>query len=176
MTGKILSLAILVCALIAGAGMYYLQVYAYYYEVPEDQAEVVLTTTSGAAEVLDVLDFQGIDAESSPIRYRACFSTTLEFDTLLERFEAHTGSDPRNAPGWFDCFDAAAIGGMIEAGDAVVLTGQRNLEFGIDRVVAITRDGRGYVWHDVNDCGDKLYDGSPKGTDCPEPGAAGQEG
>lgn len=167
MTGKVFSLLILVCAVLAGAGMYYLQVYAYYYEVPQDQAEVQLITTSGEAQILDIAGFKGIDADSSPIRYRACFDTPLSFDTLQAQFEPYTGAVPRNAPGWFDCFDAAAIGAAIEAGDAVVLTGQRNLEYGIDRVVAITRDGRGYVWHEVNDCGDKLYDGSPKGRDCP---------
>ena len=53
-------------------------------------------------------------------------------------------------------------------GTALVFAGQRNLEFGIDRVVAITEDGRGYVWHEINDCGDKVFDGQPPGEDCPE--------
>ena len=87
--------------------------------------------------------------------------------TLTETFEPYEGASPRTAPGWFDCFDAEAIGTAITAGDALVFTGQRNLEYGIDRVVAITADGRGYVWHEVNDCGDKAYDGSPLGEDCP---------
>ena len=37
----------------------------------------------------------------------------------------------------------------------------------VDRVVAITEDGRGYVWHELNDCGAKAYDGSPTGEACP---------
>ncbi|HBR38682.1 MAG TPA: histidine kinase, partial [Sulfitobacter pontiacus] len=37
-----------------------------------------------------------------------------------------------------------------------------------DRIVAITSDGRGYVWHELNDCGDKAYDGTVVGEACPE--------
>ena len=60
---------------------------------------------------------------------------------------------------------------MIEDGRADVFLSDRNIEFGIDRVVAITEDGFGYVWHEVNECGDKSYDGTPLGENCPEPPA-----
>ncbi|MEM6308196.1 MAG: DUF6446 family protein, partial [Pseudomonadota bacterium] len=74
----------------------------------------------------------------------------------------------RNAPNWFDCFDASQIGADLEQGTATAFTGVRNYEYGIDRVVAIYPDGRGFIWHQINDCGDKLYDGSPASADCPE--------
>ena len=86
----------------------------------------------------------------------------------LPPIRCNSGAAPRNAPPWFDCFDAEAIGEDIRNRRAYVFVSQRNLEFGIDRVVAVTDDGRGYIWHEVNDCGDKAYDGSPLGEDCPE--------
>ncbi|HKK97183.1 MAG TPA: DUF6446 family protein [Marivita sp.] len=169
MTGKILSAVIVVCALIAGVSMYYLQVYAFYEELtPTGTDDVQLTTLTGNRETILYEDFQAIDADSSPIRYRACFTTPTPLSTFLETYEAYSGAAPRNAPGWFECFDAEAIGEEIRNMRAHVFVSQRNREFGIDRVVAITDDGRGYVWHEVNECGDKAYDGSPLGEDCPE--------
>ncbi|SMX28953.1 hypothetical protein TRP8649_03081 [Pelagimonas phthalicica] len=156
-------------ALVFGAVVYYMQIYHFYNEVPVNgTTDVELTLfASGEPEPILYEDFTAIDAESSPIRYRACFKTSMSFPMLTETYEPYEGASPKNAPDWFDCFDAAAIGQEIEAGTALVFTGQRNFEWGIDRVVAITDDGRGYVWHEINDCGDKAYDGSPLGRDCP---------
>ena len=74
---------------------------------------------------------------------------------------------PRNAPSWFECFDAQAIAAELEAGTALTFLGQKNVEFGVDRIVAITEDGRGYIWHDLNECGEKSYDGTVVGETCP---------
>lgn len=169
MTGKILALGIVVISLIFGAVVYYSQVYYFYEEVtPTGTGDVMLTTLDGDRIAIPYADFTGIDADSSPIRYRACFTTPLTLSEAAERFEPYKGSEPRNAPDWFECFNAEAIGDLIEAGKARVFTGQHNLEFGIDRVVALTDDGHGYVWHEINECGDKAYDGTPLGDDCPE--------
>ena len=46
--------------------------------------------------------------------------------------------------------------------------GKEKFECGIDRVVAIYDDGQGFVWHQINKCGDKLYDGSQASDNCPE--------
>ena len=169
MTGKIASVAILVCAALAGIALYYLQVYHFYEEIPATgHGDVRMTHQStGVPEPVLADGFQAIDAESSPIRYRACFETSVPLEELSASYERYDGAAPRNAPGWFDCFDADAIGADIEAGTAIVFVGQRNFEFGIDRVVAVTEAGRGYVWHEINECGDKAYDGSPLGKDCP---------
>jgi hypothetical protein len=43
------------------------------------------------------------------------------------------------------------------------------VSYGIDRIVAITEDGRGYVWHQINDCGEVVFDGEPAPENCPEP-------
>ncbi|MEO0678157.1 MAG: DUF6446 family protein, partial [Pseudomonadota bacterium] len=167
MSGKIISVLLALVTLAVGGGVYYAQVYGFYYDVAE--AEVRLTSlASTAPEPIEIESFEAIDADSSPIRYRACFTTPTPLTTLSETFEVFEDAEPLTAPGWFDCFDAEAIGAAIRAGEAVAFTGTRNLEYGIDRVVAVTASGQGFVWHQVNECGDKLYDGTPAGENCPE--------
>ncbi len=168
--GKLMVGVILLCSVLAGVAVYYLQVYHFYEEIPASgHGDVALTNlVTGVPEPIIADGFRAIDADSSPIRYRACFTTPLSIPMLTETYEPYEAASPRAAPGWFECFDADALGEQIDAGSALVFAGERNIEFGIDRVVAITDDGRGYVWHEINDCGDKAYDGSPLGDACPE--------
>ena len=74
MSGKIVGIVILVSALIAGAALYYLQIYGFYHEVPEAKVELV-SLTSQEPEEIAAENLQAIDADSSPIRFRACFTT-----------------------------------------------------------------------------------------------------
>ncbi|MBT5821102.1 MAG: histidine kinase [Rhodobacteraceae bacterium] len=155
-------------ALLAGGAMYYLQVYAFYEEVSAQGEDIrIVSLMSGEPESILFENFQAIDGSSSPIRYRACFTTEMSHALLTETYVAFEKAEPRNAPGWFDCFDAEAIGAELEAGTALTFLSQKNFAYGVDRVVAITEDGRGYVWHELNDCGAKAYDGSPTGEACP---------
>lgn len=159
----------MIVAGIAGVAMYYLQVYAFYEEVTV--ADVQLTTyASDAPESIVISDFDAIDADSSPIRYRACFRTDLSLALLSETYVSYDNAVPRNAPHWFDCFDAEGLAAELEAGTALPFLGEKNVAFGVDRVVAITEDGRGYVWHELNNCGEKAYDGSIVGEECPKRG------
>ncbi|MGR3391511.1 DUF6446 family protein [Sagittula sp.] len=169
MSGKVIGIGIVLVSLIFGAVVYYTQVYYYYEPVQATGRDDVLLTNmvTDAPEAILYDNFEAIDADSSPIRYRACFTTTLSLAMLTETYEPYEGAVPRNAPAWFTCFDAEAIAEDIGAGRAMVFAGQRNIEYGIDRVVAITEDGHGYVWEEVNECGDKAYDGTPLGEDCP---------
>ncbi len=160
----------MVTALFAGAALYYLQVYGYYEEVADTgQGDVQLVNlVTGQSEPILYSDFQAIDAQSSPIRYRACFTTSHSQAMLTETYELVDVSPPRNAPGWFDCFDAGEISADLEDGTALLFMGQKNVHYGVDRLVAIHEDGRGWVWHELNDCGEKAYDGTVIGEDCPE--------
>ncbi|MEM9350032.1 MAG: DUF6446 family protein [Pseudomonadota bacterium] len=167
MSGKLISIFLCLVTLAVGGGVYYAQVYGFYYDVAEDEVRMTNLVTEEPEPIL-IEAFQAIDADSSPIRYRACFTTPTSLATLTETYEIFDEAEPLTAPGWFDCFDARALGDMIREGTAIAFTGTRNLEYGIDRVVAVTADGRGFVWHQVNECGDKLYDGTPAGDDCPE--------
>ncbi|MEM6578257.1 MAG: DUF6446 family protein [Pseudomonadota bacterium] len=166
--GKLLGLVIVLSALAAGVGLYYLQVYHFYEEVtPTGQGDVRLTVAGGAPEPLDYTEFEAIDAISSPIRYRACFATPVASQVLAARYADYPRAEPRNAPGWFECFDADAIAEALKSGEARAFLGEAHLEYGIDRVVAITEDGRGYVWHQINPCGHAAFDGNPVPEGCP---------
>ncbi|MEM7520769.1 MAG: DUF6446 family protein [Pseudomonadota bacterium] len=171
MNGKIIGGVILLSAVLAGGALYYLQVYGFYEAVLKEDVQLVALSTD-RPETIAFDDFEAIDAASSPIRYRACFTTSHSLPFLTETYALVEEATPRNAPGWFDCFDAAAIAAELEAGTALVFLGGKNVAYGVDRVVAVTDDGRGFVWHELNDCGEKAYDGTVVGEECPPlPGA-----
>ncbi len=168
MTGKLLAIILLVSAALAGAGMYYLQVYGFYYDVVPKPGEDVTLLVSGAEhpEPIVYAAFQAIDADSSPIRYRACFETALTTEDLTP-YQPAENPEPLTAPAWFDCYDAVAIAEALEAGEAQAYMGAKNIHYGVDRIVAITQDGKGYIWHALNNCGEKAYDGTVVGEECP---------
>lgn len=170
MSGKWVGIIVLVCAAMAGAGLYYLQVFGFYQRVAATPgAEVTLAPIDGGApEYLSVTGFEAIDADSSPIRFRACFDTDQTVSDLSARYIRIDHADPRNAPFWFSCFDAKTLGPAITAGEVAVFLGAKNYAYGVDRMVAIGADGRGWVWHELNDCGKKAYDGTVIGETCPE--------
>jgi hypothetical protein len=169
--GKFLAILILSAALIGGAAMYYLQVYGFYEEIaasgPDDVQIVALAT--GQSEPLPHAAFQAIDSDSSPIRYRACFRTDLTLDQMAAAYHPYAGAVPLVAPKWFECFDARDLGAALEAGTAQAFMGTENIRYGIDRIVAVTTDGRGYVWQQINRCGEVVFDGQPAPADCPTP-------
>ena len=168
MNGKIIGVVLLLSGLVAGIAVYYLQIYGYYEEVAVDPEGLTLVSqATQAPQAIAVSDYRAIDADSSPIRYRACFTTESEPAALAENFVTMDGIKPRNAPGWFDCFDAPAIAAELDAGTAQAFLSRKNIDYGVDRVVAITEAGRGYVWHELNDCGQKSYDGTVIGEECP---------
>ncbi|WP_372885136.1 DUF6446 family protein [Shimia sp.] len=169
MTGKLLAGAIVLISLIAGAAIYYQQVFAYYEPVSATgQGDVQMTLlVTGQPEPILYEDFEAIDATSSPIRYRACFTTTQSLPMMTETYVAYDRAEPLVAPGWFDCFDAKEVGRALETGEALAFLGAENIEYGIDRVVAVMSDGRGFVWHQINSCGEVVFDGKPAPDHCP---------
>lgn len=171
MTGKVLAALLVVCAVVAGAGMYYLQVYGFYEDVQANGVDDVQLTAlaSGEPEAILYENFRAIDSESSPLRYRACFETGMSQAMLTETFQVYENPVPNNAPGWFDCFDAQAVGAALEEERAIGFLGTSNVVYGFDRVVAVTEDGKGYVWHQINECGEKAFDGDPLPPGCPAP-------
>jgi len=167
MNGKIVAIAIILIAAIAGAGLYYLQVYHYYFDLPE-ATSVELIAEDGTVVALPVSGFDGIDATSSPIRYRACFRLEGDPASLPGRYTAYEVTEPRVPPFWFDCFDTPAISEGIADGSIKTYLGGKNVAYGVDRIVAIADDGRGFAWNDLNNCGEKAFDGTVVGEECPE--------
>jgi hypothetical protein len=150
--GKWVAGFIVISALAAGVAIYWLQVYAFYEPVAfEPGNEIRLTPeASDLPEAIVAENVEGIDADSSPLRFRACFTTPLSQAMLSETYRLYDNPTPLNAPGWFDCFDAAAIGAALEKGEALAFLAEAEIRPGVDRVVAVFADGRAYAWHQLN--------------------------
>jgi hypothetical protein len=147
--GKIVGVFILLISLVAGVAVYYLQEYAYYREAAFTPGTEILLTPieSDSPEPILAEGITGIDADSSPLRFRACFRTPLTQGMLSETYRAYEGATPLNAPSWFDCFDADEIGAALENGQALAFLSQSNIAPDVDRVVAVFADGRAFAWH-----------------------------
>ena len=169
MSGKLLGIIIIMTALIAGVALYVFQIYAFYEPVKATgNADVQMTLlASDQPEPILYDNFEAIDADSSPIRYRACFTTSMSQPLLTETYKAYDKAVPNVAPGWFDCFNADEIGAALASGRALAFLGTENIHYGIDRVVAVMPDGRGFAWHQINHCGEVVFDGDPAPADCP---------
>ncbi len=130
---------------------------------------LVLLST-GQSAPLPHADFQAIDADSSPIRYRACFTTAAQpADAGRDLSALSTGPCRCSRPTGSTVSTRAQIGAALEQGRALAFLGTENIRYGIDRIVAVMPDGRGFVWHQINRCGDVVFDGQPAPADCPAP-------
>ncbi|MGI3163179.1 DUF6446 family protein [Pseudooceanicola sp. 200-1SW] len=168
MLGRILIVALLITAVVAGGALYYLQVYAFYEEVaatgPED---VQLTTPEGGLIALPHTEFRAIDADSSPIRYRACFLDASAAPLAPGAAVPYPAAEPLQGPRWFDCFDAGRIATLLDEGRATAYLSIKNVHYGVDRIVALDQEGHGWVWHQLNNCGEIDKFGNPVGEACP---------
>ncbi len=133
MNGKIVASALAISGVAAGAAIWWLQVYAFY-------EPVQVTELLGSP----VTEAQAIDADSSPLRFRACATLTLPVDAPV-----YDNPAPLTAPGWFDCFDAAAVGAALERGEATAYLDRSGIHPDVDRVVAVFPDGRAFAWHQL---------------------------
>lgn len=164
--GKIAVIFIVVCAMLAAIGIWWTQTRAFWRT--DDAAQITMVALGGGAEPLAVRDLSAIRSDSSPIGFRACFTTPLSQATLTETYVPVTDAEPTVPPPWFECFDAGAIATGLETGRALAFVGQKNIAYGVDRIVAVFDDGRGFAWHALNDCGRKAYDGTIVGEACPD--------
>lgn len=151
MSGRLVGIFVVVLSLIAGAGLYYTQLHAYYDELPAATELRMMSLATGMPEPLRISDFEGIDGSSSPLRFRACFTVENSLAMLTETYETYANPTPLTAPGWFRCYDAAAIGGALERGEAFAFLAGKDVRDGVDRVVAVFPDGRAYAWHQLNE-------------------------
>ena len=153
MNGKLVAGFIVLSGLFAGAAMYYLQVYAFYrpYQPASATAAIRITDLSGTAEPMPTDGFEGIDADSSPLRFRGCFTTPMSLALLSESYVVYPDPTPLNAPSWFSCFDSGRLTADLASGAAVAFLSEKNIRPGVDRVVAVYPDGRAYAWHQPNE-------------------------
>jgi hypothetical protein len=166
--GKVVVLGILIPAALAGGAMWYLQVYGYYYEVPFEQAvRHMVVLADGSSVLLPVVAAEAIDADSSPIRYRACLSLSSNAPRP-EEVMPYPDAQVLRTPGWFGCFDAAEIDAAMADGTAVVALSEADRPWGVDRVVAI-RGEQAWVWPQINRCGLAVFSGEPLPEGCTPP-------
>lgn len=149
--GQIAVIAIVGAAVLTGGGVWFAQQYGYYKEIDPQSGRadvVIVQREDGEARPLALSHFEGIDAESSPIRYRSCFVTEpLGEDEALP----YEGPTPLVGPGWFKCFDAGQLTRDLESGEAVAYLSVADIRPDVDRVIAIYPDGRGFSWHQYNE-------------------------
>ena len=151
--GKIVASLIVIVSVLFGAGLWYSAERAYYLPVAfTPGAEIRLMPVAGdQPEPILVSGIQGIDADSSPIKFRACFSTPMSMAMLTETYVIYDDAVPLIAPSNFPCFDAQAIGQALETGAAIAFLSEPEIHPGVDRVVAVFADGRAFAWHQIND-------------------------
>ena len=147
-SGRWLVLVILgVTAVFAGA-QWWFQTRAYY--APVEAADLVAMAPDGTTHPLNPTAFEGIDATTSPVRYRACFTLDAAGMEAAAQGAPYEEPTPLIAPGWFECFDAGEIADALAAGEARAVLSFREIHRGVDRVIAVFPDGRGYAWQQLN--------------------------
>ncbi|MEM9852053.1 MAG: DUF6446 family protein, partial [Pseudomonadota bacterium] len=160
MSGRVLVSILLAIAAVAGAGLWYTTQYLYYETVTD------VDTVTVAGDARPVRDYQGIDADSSPLKLRACFR--VDWDYAAAR-EGYSSAEPLTAPSWFNCFDARTIAQDLAAGRARVLTAEENDPYGFTTYIAQYPDGRAFLWRQINACGAAAFDGEDVPEGCPDP-------
>ncbi len=149
MNGRIIVIIFLGFVTILGVALWYAQTWAYYRPVHDTTLPITLTT--GAEMAVQTTSFEGINATSSPIRYRACFTLTAAANDIRTTAMPYDDPVPLTAPRWFDCFDAVALGTALEDNTATAFLSRKDIHPGVDRVIALLPDGRGFAWHQLND-------------------------
>lgn len=152
MNGKIVAGGLVLLTVIAGAGLWYSLQYAYYSRVAlGPQLAMTLVPAAGGAPVkLQADDFHGIDATSSPIRFRACFTVATPLSELAASYAPYVKAEPLLAPGWFSCFDARKISLALQSGEAKAFLAQKGVAPDVDRVIAVFPDGHAFAWQQLD--------------------------
>lgn len=148
-SGRWIVLAILgITAVFAGA-QWWFQTRAYYEPVALEALPVTLA--DGETITLQPVGAEAIDADTSPLRFRACLDVGPDIAARLAAGGVPAEDPtPLIAPDWFGCFDAEAIGAALEAGAAQAIVSQTEVRPGADRIMAVYPDGQVYVWHQWN--------------------------
>lgn len=119
-------------------------------------------------EVILAEAFEGIDAQTSPLKFKACFRAGNSIPMMTETYVVYETPTPLKAPVWFRCYKHKSLSEDLESGEAIAFLGEANITYGIDRVVAIYGDGRGFAWHQINECGEAAFAGTDMPADCPQ--------
>ncbi|NOX40989.1 MAG: histidine kinase [Alphaproteobacteria bacterium] len=138
-------------AVFAGT-LWYFQNYAYY-EVSNPTDYTIPLTLAGQQvnEPILARDFTVLSADTSPLKFRACFTVENSIPMLTETYQVYDGATPLKPPSWFDCFDVGQLTDDLASGAAVAFLSIKNQPKGVDQVVAVYGDGRAFAWRQMND-------------------------
>lgn len=140
MSGRRLILGLLAFLAVFAVGLVYAQFFAFY-----DRVEGLERLRFGDADIA-VADYVGLDAASSPLKLRGCF--TLD-PASVEGLTPAEEPTPLTPPPWFRCFDADALGHDLAAGAARAYRLAEDEPEGFDVMLATYPDGRGYLWRQL---------------------------
>jgi hypothetical protein len=150
-TGKILVSMLVLSAVLSGLAVYYTQVYGFY--APLDEARSPLKSTPSLDDMqpipLAVTEFRGIDADSSPLRYRSCFRITDM--AALEGARPFEGANPAGRAALVFLLFRQGLDRRSGIRRRHRLSSQPEIHPDVDRVIAVYPDGRAYGWHQFND-------------------------
>ncbi len=142
MNGKYIGIGLLVFTAVFGVLLYYSQYYGHYKTVTG------VTFINVADREIQVTDYNGIDADSSGLKLRGCFTVD---PAAFEGVAVPLNPTPLTPPDWFVCFDPEQIEADLASGLATAYMAAVNEKDGIDRVVAVYPDGRAYQWRQLNE-------------------------
>ncbi len=160
--GSLVVKGLIVFCIVFGAALWYYQNRAYYERVDG------LTEVAAYGDAFPVSNYKGIDAETSPLKLRACF--TVDWD-YFPSDEFKLVAEPLVAPSWFDCFDAQQITLDLLNDKAVAILAAENEPYGFSRFIAQYEDGRAFMWRQINECGNAAFAGEDLPENCPPPPA-----
>ena len=160
MKGSVLISILLIITGAMGIGLWYTIEKAYYVNI------IDVNEINVAGTLRDVKDYNGIDAETSPLKLRACFNVDWEYNLNSDYKNIAT---PLIAPKAFNCFDAKKIGADIQAENASVILADVNVPFGFDKYIVQYPNGKSYMWRQINECGKAHFAGDPLPLGCPVP-------
>lgn len=142
MTGKITVILLIGITILFGIVFFYFQTYAYYSKV-STKKEILVNKIQ-----IKVENYIGIRSDVSKLKLRGCFNTDPSY---FEFFDTSLKASPLSAPFWFDCFDYKEIQTNIDNGILKAFLAEENEYPGIDRYIAISLNGIGYEWRQLNE-------------------------
>jgi len=129
--------------IIFAVALWYFQTRAFYHDLP--RAPLVI----GATEY-PVTEWQGIDADTSPLMRRVCLKVAPETARQIAADQKpRADAEPLTGPGWFGCFEARALAQDLESGRAAAYSPGPSPFEGVDDFLALYPDGRAYLWRQL---------------------------
>jgi hypothetical protein len=142
MKGKIVAFFLVVFPILFGVALYYAQYYAYYEKVSD------VTAITVAGRQVPVHDYEGIDATSSGLKMRGCFTVDPADFAGVTVAENPT---PLTPPNWFTCYDVGTLTTDLKSGAATAYLAKKDDRDGLDLIVAVYPDGRAFQWRQLNE-------------------------